>query len=71
MKFSNIVTLFTLVVIVKGTFLAAAVRPFIMTFGAAFAALDLDVIPSLDINLIDMEKWIKKNPLPVTKEVEK
>ena len=71
MKILNIVTLFTLVVIAKGTFLAAAVRPLIMTFGAAFAALDLDVIPSLDINLIDMEKWLKKNPLPVTKEVEK
>ena len=53
MKFRSIIVLFTLSVIVKGTLLTAAVRPIILSFGAAFVALDLDVQPILNVNLMD------------------
>ena len=41
----------TLSVIVKGAWWAAAVQPIVMTLGATFAALNLDLQPILDINL--------------------
>ena len=51
MKTSCIFTIYTLIVIVKGTWWTAAVQPIVLTFGAAFAALNLDVQPLLDVNL--------------------
>ena len=42
MKLSWIFVLFTLGVIVEGAWWAVAVRPIILTFGAALTALNLD-----------------------------
>ena len=56
--------LFTLTLIVKGSWWVAATQPIIMTFGAAFAALDLDVQP---IHLFDLGSWFKKDK-PLTEE---
>ena len=62
MKSIDIFALFTLSVIVKGTWLAAAVQPVILSLGTVLAALDLDV---LDVQPI---KW--KNFLPFTNKME-
>ena len=42
MKLIGILTLFTISVVVEGTWIAAAVQPFILSMGAVLAALDLD-----------------------------
>ena len=63
MKLIGIFVLLTLIVIVKGTWWAAAVQPFILGFGAIFAALDLDV---LDVQPID-----SKNLMPFVNKQDK
>ena len=63
MKLRGILVLLTLIIIVKGTFLAAAVQPFILGLGAILAAVDLD---SLDIQPIE---W--NNVLPFVNKQEK
>ena len=50
MKTTCIFTIYTLIVIVKGSLWAAAVQPIVLTFGAAFTALNLDVQPLFDVN---------------------
>ena len=47
MKISFIFALISLSVIVRGTWWTAAVKPVILGFGAAFAAVDLDLQPDL------------------------
>ena len=42
--------IFTLSVIVKGAWWVAAAKPVILSFGAAFAVLNLDIQPLFDIN---------------------
>ena len=49
MKLLIIFTLFALSVIVKGAWWAIAVQPVILSIGAVFAALDLDLQPILDV----------------------
>ena len=44
MKLRDIVALLALSVIVKGTFWVAAVQPFILSLGAMFTAINLDVL---------------------------
>ena len=44
MKLIDIFALFTLGVIVKSTWWAAAVQPVILSFGAVLAAVDLDIL---------------------------
>ena len=44
MKLKSIFALFTLSVMVKGTWLAAVVQPVILSLGAVLGALDLDVL---------------------------
>ena len=52
MKINCIIfTVFTLTAIAKGAWWVAAAQPIILSFGAAFAALNLDVQPLLDIDL--------------------
>ena len=54
MKLSSIIALFTLVVLVKGAWWANLAQPVILGLGAAFAALDLDLVhlqPILDVDL--------------------
>ena len=51
MKTSCIFVIFTLTVIVKGAWWAAAVRPIVLSLGAAFTALNLDDQPFLDFDL--------------------
>ena len=63
MKLRDILAQFTLIIIVKGTFLAAAVQPFILGLGAILSAVDLD---SLDIQPIE---W--NNLLPFVNKQEK
>ena len=61
MKTSDILVLLSLSVIVNGAWWAAVTQPVILGFGAAFAALDLDV-PSLDILNMDWMEWARENP---------
>ena len=44
MKLKDIFALFTLSVIVKGTWWAAAVKPIILSLGAVLTAIDKDVL---------------------------
>ena len=44
MKLRHIFALLTLSTIVKGTWLAAAIQPVILSLGAMFSAIDLDVL---------------------------
>ena len=44
MKVASIFVSFSLIVIVKGAFWAAAVQPVILSLGALLGALDLDVL---------------------------
>ena len=44
MKLRDIFALLSLSVIVKGTWLAAAIQPVILSLGALFSAIDLDVL---------------------------
>ena len=55
MKLRDILILFTLNVIVKGVFWAAAVQPVILGLGALFSAIDLDV---LDVQLIELKSLL-------------
>ena len=48
MKISGIFVIFILSVAVKATWFAPILRPVVLSLGAAFAALDLDVEPILD-----------------------
>ena len=84
MKLRDILTLFTLSVIVKGAWWAAAVQPVILGLGAMYTAIDLDVIDVQPIlqpfvsqlrirrKLTEKEERFKKiddeKPLPVIKE---
>ena len=61
MKILLIFALFALSVVVKGSWWAAAVQPIILSFGALFAALDLDLEPLLNVNLLDLREWMKAN----------
>ena len=44
MKLGDIFALFSLSVIVKGTWLTAAIQPFILSLGAIYTAIDQDVL---------------------------
>ena len=43
MKLASILALFTLITIVEGSWLTAAVQPIILSLGAVFTAIDTDV----------------------------
>ena len=65
MKLSSIFILFALSLFFKGVhaWWAAAARgiePIILSFGAAFAALSLNELPSHDLQLFDKKVWFKK-----------
>ena len=47
MKIKVLIALFSLIVLVKGNWWAAAVNPVILGFGAAFAANEIEVEPHL------------------------
>ena len=51
MKSIFVFFIFTLSVIVEGAWWAAAMRPIILSFGAAFGALNLDEFTFLDFDL--------------------
>ena len=50
MKLKIILVIFALIVMVNGAWWATAVQPVILSIGAAFAALNSDLQPILDIN---------------------
>ena len=54
MKLTSIFTLFTLIVIVKGAWWAAAVQPVILSLGAVLGTIDQDV---LDLQPIAQKNW--------------
>ena len=54
MKTICIFVIFTLSVIVEGAWYAAAVRPIILSFGAALASLNLNELTFLDFDLKGM-----------------
>ena len=50
MKTACIFAVFALNFFVEGAFWAAAVQPILLSFGAAFAALNIDAQPFLDVD---------------------
>ena len=59
MKLTCIIVILSLSVIVEGAWWAIAVRPIILTLGAALTALNLDESPFLDLDLKGL--FISKN----------
>ena len=55
MKLNYILALLSLSAIAKGTWLVAAVQPFIVSLAAVWAAIDLDV---LDVQPIEWKSWL-------------
>ena len=55
MKLRSILALFTLIVMVRGAWFAAAVQPVILSLGAVLSAVDLDV---LDVQLTGIKNWL-------------
>ena len=56
-KISDIIILISLIVVVKGTWWAAAAQPVILGLGAAFAAIDLDLTSYLIDFDIEKPSW--------------
>ena len=56
MKLVNIFALFGLIVIVNSAWWATAVQPVILSIGAVFAALDLDLEPIFDAKPTELRK---------------
>ena len=56
MKLSEIVVLFGVFVMAKGAWWAAAVQPVILSIGALFAALDLDLEPFIATKPLELRK---------------
>ena len=48
MKLSAVFALFALIVMVKGAWWAAAIQPFILSLGAIWGAIDLDLLESIE-----------------------
>ena len=69
MKTSDILVLLSLSVFVNGAWWAAMTQPVILGFGAAFAALDLDV-PTIDILNWDWLEWARENKFKNKKDFE-
>ena len=57
LKVIGVLTLLTLSAVVKGAWVAL-VQPILLTLGSAFYALDQDVTPAININLLG---WLKLN----------
>ena len=55
MKLIGIIALFTLIVMVKGSWWAAAVQPVILSLGAVLSAIDLDVLDTQSIPFINKQ----------------
>ena len=70
MKLNTIFALFTLIVMVKGAWWAAAVQPVLLGLGAIFSAIDSEVV---DIQLLQpfVNKQDKTETEPVVNEEEK
>ena len=67
MKLIDIFALFTLSVIVKSAWWAAAVQPVILSLGAVLSAIDLDV---LDVQPVKWKNWLPfKEDRGISKEV--
>ena len=60
MKLKSILAVFTLSVMVKGTWLAAVVQPVILSLGAVLGAIDLDVLDVQTIELKNLLPFINK-----------
>ena len=60
MKLKVIFALYTLSVIVKGTWWTAAVQPFILSLGSVFAAIDQDVLDIEPIQWRNLLPFINK-----------
>ena len=67
MKLSGIFALFSLSVLVKGTWWAAAVQPVILSLGAVLSAIDLDGFDIQTIELRNLLPFINKQE-KITKE---
>ena len=57
LKVIGVLTLLTLSAVVKGAWVAL-VQPILLTLGSAFYALDQDVTPVININILG---WLKLN----------
>ena len=55
MKLRDILALFTLIVMVRGAWFAAAVQPVILSLGAVLSAVDLD---ALDVQFTGFKSWL-------------
>ena len=67
MNFQFILILYTLSLMVKGAWWAAAVQPVVLSFGTMMAVVDLDVLDVHFLNIFDWKKWV----LPGKKKKEK
>ena len=67
MKISGILALLILIVSVEASWLASAVHPVVLSLGAAFSALDVDVDPLLD-GMKDLFTFKKSDVNKFTKE---
>ena len=58
--------------VVNGAWWIAAFQPIVLSFGAAFAALNLDVLPQIDVDFKSLLvfKQDKEEPAQVTAAVE-
>ena len=64
---------FTISMVVNGAWWIAAFQPIVLSFGAAFAALNLDVLPQIDVDFKSLLvfKSDKEEPVQATAVVEK
>ena len=58
MKLTSILALFTLIAIVKGSWLTAAVQPVILSLGAVLTSIDSDLADMLDVQTIEWKKYL-------------
>ena len=71
MKLESIIALFTLIVMVKGAWWAAAVQPVILTLGAVLGTIDKDVLDIQAIEWRNLLPFINKQDAEVPKDAKK
>ena len=68
MKTSILIVLCVLSVTINGTWWVGFAQPILLSFGAAFAALNLDLEPILNVQPIELKKWLSSKIDEKTKE---
>ena len=71
MKLESIIALFTLIVMVKGAWWAAAIQPVILSLGAVLGTIDKDVLDIQAIEWRNLLPFINKQDAEVPKDAKK